>query len=617
MEEEAQKRNEFIEENIIKAGIVIEEIKKFAESSGKNFDSLNIEEIKDLIEKFKNKDNKDEENKEEPKIIKKENIKAKILVKENNVAKEKEESKDQEIKNEKEEIKKEEPKQEIPQKEEKKEENNVQDIKEEPKKEVNNIQEKKEEPKKEENQVPPQQKQEEKKEDNPQSQNQSNAQNINNNKVPNQSQSNLAKNPQQAPKKDLPKLTIHKGIYFLEPFNFKTVSQQNNKLLEFSKNKKNIQIIISEPKKESEGGFFSKAVFSYRVQCPELGSDVRRTYADFEWLRNQLNIRYPLRLVPIVAKENNVKQVGKNLRSENEENYELRKIRYLNKFIESVLKKKILATSPILYEFLVLDNQKLIKYKNLLEKKTYELEVGLNNLITIKGEVKCALEANTINNTESIISKSFSLAELYNRIITNIDLVVNDFNNLTLHFKEISLLFNILNKNLTAYKYTNVDDMKKSFNDLKILFEKWSVNINSQTEFFNSIIKENLNYMALELTDIEQPFKRYRDYKFEYEDFTTMIKKEKEDLLNTHIKEEMKKEVNKGKAPNQIKYNKEKFDELFYNKNLLLIEEKKRLCTTMHYLIKDYNKLIAIHCKKIKDINELVKKTVVIDFIKG
>ena len=76
MEEEAQKRNEFIEENIIKAGIVIEEIKKFAESSGKNFDSLNIEEIKDLIEKFKNKDNKDQENKEEPKIIKKENIKA-------------------------------------------------------------------------------------------------------------------------------------------------------------------------------------------------------------------------------------------------------------------------------------------------------------------------------------------------------------------------------------------------------------------------------------------------------------------------------------------------------------------------------------------------------------
>jgi uncharacterized protein YacL len=57
MEEEAQKRNEFIEENIIKAGIVLEEIKKFAESSDKNFDSLNTEEIKDLIEKFKNKDN--------------------------------------------------------------------------------------------------------------------------------------------------------------------------------------------------------------------------------------------------------------------------------------------------------------------------------------------------------------------------------------------------------------------------------------------------------------------------------------------------------------------------------------------------------------------------------
>ena len=79
----------------------------------------------------------------------------------------------------------------------------------------------------------------------------------------------------------------------------------------------------------------------------------------------------------------------------------------------------------------------------------------------------------------------------------------------------------------------------------------------------------------------------------------------------------MKKEENKGKKIKDIKFDEKKFDDFFYNKNLLLIEEKKRLCTTIHYLLKDYDKLIKIHCKKMKDINEVIKKAVVIDFNKG
>ena len=208
------------------------------------------------------------------------------------------------------------------------------------------------------------------------------------------------------------------------------------------------------------------------------------------------------------------------------------------------------------------------------------------------------------------------MKELYNRIISCIDLCINDFNNLTHRFKEISVYFNQLNKNITAFKYKNADDMKESFNNLKSLFDKWSKNVNSQTEFFNNVVKENLNYMSLELNEVSNTFKRYRDYKFEYEDFTVMINIEKSNMVNTYINEELKKEVNKGKTANQIKYNKNKLEQLFSNKNLLLIEEKKRLVTTMHYLIRDYNKLISLHNKKIKEIDELVQKTVVIDFIR-
>ena len=587
--EEEQKKKDFIDENIIKPGINLDELTTFIESNGKSFETLNLEEMKDLLDKFKNKDKKEEET-----IIIKEKTKAKILVKEDK----------------KEELKKEEPKQEEIKQEEVK---NEEPKKEEPKPdEIKNEEPKKEEPKQDEikNEEP---KEEEIKKEEPKEE-EINTQSDNKKSKPKSKDKAQPKdNKQPAPKKDIP---LHKGLSFLESYDFKTNTQQNNKLLELAKEKKKIQITISEPKKEVAGGFFSKAIFSYRVQCPELGSDVRRTYADFEWLRNQLYIRYPLRLIPVLAKDSLLKQIGKNLKSENEENLELRKIRFLNKFMESILEKKILATSPILYEFLIYDEKNMAKYKKFLENKPYQLEVGLNNLITVKGNVKCELKENTVNDSEAIYNKSQSLKELYNRIISCIDLCINDFNNLTHRFKEISVYFNQLNKNITAFKYKNADDMKESFNNLKSLFDKWSKNVNSQTEFFNNVVKENLNYMSLELNEVSNTFKRYRDYKFEYEDFTVMINIEKSNMVNTYINEELKKEVNKGKTANQIKYNKNKLEQLFSNKNLLLIEEKKRLVTTMHYLIRDYNKLISLHNKKIKEIDELVQKTVVIDFIR-
>ena len=627
MEDDQEKRMEFINENIIEQGIDLEEITKFAESVGKNFDSLKIDELKGLIEQFKNKDNKEEpkkeeekkeepkkeevkeepkkeepkkeeEKKEEPKkeeeeenkegedkIIKKRKSNAKILIKENSEEKKEPEKNEQEIKKEevKEEPKKEEPKKEEPKKEE---------VKEEPKKE-----ESENKGEKQENQAQPK--------------NEIKDQKQTNDKTANQAQ------PQQPPKKEINTANLKKGLYFPEPIEFKTQTQQNNKLFELVKNKKPIQIKISEPKKESEGFIFSKTVYSYRVQCTELGSDVRRTFADFEWLRNQLNLRYPLRLTPVVVKENIIKQMGKNLMNENDENYESRKMRYLNKFIESILEKKILCTSPIFYEFLILDAKKLAKYKTILEKKTYELEVGLNNLITVKGEVKCKLEKETINNAEYIYGKSNSMAELYNKINENIDAAVLDFNNLYVHLRNISNLFKYLSKNINAYKYSNVDDMKESFNDLDKSFEKWSVSIYEQSLLFNIKIKENLNYMSTELSEMNNSFKKYRDYRYEYEEFYALIKKEKENLVQAHYNTEMKKEENKGKKIKDIKFDEKKFDDFFYNKNLLLIEEKKRLCTTIHYLLKDYDKLIKIHCKKMKDINEVIKKAVVIDFNKG
>ena len=588
MEEDQEKRMEFINENIIEAGLDLEEITKFAGTKGKSFDTLNIEELKVLIKEFTDSKKKPEEaqKQEEPK---KEEVKVEEPKKEEAKV---EEPKKEEVKVE--EPKKEEVKVEEPKKEEVK-------IEEQKKEEVKVEEKKQEEPKQEENkdnQAP--KKEEPKTEIKEQNENKSKPESIEEKKEP---------QVQKAP--------VRKGLYYPESYQFNTIAQQNTKLLELVKSKTPINILISEPKIAKEGTLIVKPIYSYRVQCTELKSDVRRTYSDFEWLKNQLNIRYPLRLVPVIVKDVIVKQVGKNLKNENDENFELRKIRYLNRFIESILKKKILCGSPIFYEFLVLDTIKFAKYRTVLDKKPYTLETNLSNLITTKGEVKCKLEKTTVNDTEYLYPKTYCISDIYNKIITNIDEALIDFNNLYQKLRNIGSLFKSLTQSIDKYKFHNKEEILASYNSFKDTFEKWSVNVYDQCLYFNANIRENLNYMSIELEEFNNSFKLYRDYRYEYEEFTEMINKEKGDLIDAHIEIELKKEENKTKKRSEIKYNQKGLDEVFHDKNMLLFEEKKRLSTTMNYMIKDYEKLFLTQARKLKEINENAKKTMIIDFIQG
>ena len=620
MEEDQEKRSEFINVNIIEPGLDLEAITEIATTKGKSFDTLNIEELKVLIKEFNESKNKPEEvkveeQKQEP--PKQEEVKVEEQPKQEEVKVE--EPKKEEVKVEeqkKEEVKVEEPKkEEVKVEEPKKEEVKV----EEPKKEEVKVEEPKkeevkgEEQKKEEVKVEEQKQEQPKQEENKDNQNQKQEEP----KTKKKQESENKNKPKASQQNEASKKSVRRSLYYPESYQFNTIAQQNNKLLELVKNKTPINVQISDPKIAKEGTRIIKPIYSYRVQCKELKSDVRRTYADFEWLKAQLNIRYPLRLVPVIVKDLIVKQAGKNLMNENDENFELRKIRYLNRFIESILKKKILCGSPIFYEFLVLDTIKFAKYKSILDKKAYNLETNLSNLITTKGEVKCKLEKTTVNDTEYLYPKAYCMSDIYEKICTTIDETLVDFNKLYQHLRTIGALFKSLTQAIDKYKFKNKEEIQGSINGFKDTFEKWSVNVYDQCLYLNANIRENLNYMSNELEEFSNSFKRYRDFRYEYEEFTEMINKEKGNLIDAHIDIELKKEENKDKKRSEIKYNQKGLDEVFKDKNMLLSEEKKRLSTAMNYMIKDYEKLFLTHAKKLKELNENAKKTMIIDFIQG
>ena len=419
-------------------------------------------------------------------------------------------------------------------------------------------------------------------------------------------------NPQV--KKEIISFNNQDALYSPEEYEFKTDTQQKNKLIELCNNNNIISVIVSEPKK-MPGGFFSKNICSYRVQCQQLNSDVRRTYDDFEWFRNQLFIRYPLRLIPPVMKESIFKQIGNMLKIESEDIIEQRKIRYLNKFINAILKKKILKTSPIFHEFLCLSDDRFKKYRNKLDSKKYELDIPLRHLITMKGKIKCSLENNSIEEANKMVNKYSSLSGLYIKLDSSINNVINDLNNLNKNMNEVSICFNLLYENLRENNYKNVDNISKNFTELKYMFNNWSMTISKQSDFFNKEFKEYFSYMALEVNEISSIYKKYIEFKKEYEEFSSIINKRKEDLYNSQNYDKWDIHPSKQNDLNTFKLNKKlAFENMLYKENLLLKEEKKRVCVTITKMKRQYDKLMKIHDGKIQNIYDSLKKSIKIGF---
>ena len=389
--------------------------------------------------------------------------------------------------------------------------------------------------------------------------------------------------------------------------NIKTSIQQDNLLLQLEKEKKNISIKISEPKKEKSSGFFSKAVFSYKIECPEIKTNVRRTYADFEWLKLQLSVYYTFRFVPPVLKETNFIQMDIISKQDSEEVAELAKIKYLNFYMNSLIKKKIFRTSPILYEFLELNDKDFKDYKDLLNKYKFDLALSLENLKTLKGEINFELKPSDIQNADNFNKKYNNLSEIYNKLDKSILNISNDFNNLELHMKDVSEQYFKLSKELNDVN--SATQMKNIYGKLNKIFTSWSISYNRQYTFFKNEFRNVFNYMNLELQEMNNIHKQYLTYKKEYEDFSGKVNKKKEELFNQ--KDTSKWSVEPGtedQIPKYINNKKVAFEKMLYEETNLVAQEKRLVACNIYQLFKQYDKLMKNQNDRIEKYFENLKQ---------
>ena len=401
-------------------------------------------------------------------------------------------------------------------------------------------------------------------------------------------------------------------LYSPQSYDVKTLPHQKNILLDFEEKKQFIKVTISEPKLEKTGGFFSKPVYSYRIVTSLLEKDVRRTYNDFEWLRDQLFYRFPLRIVPPFIRENQFNTLDFVDKNDTEGIIEEKKAKYLNIFINKLLKRKLYRTSPIILQFLELDDKSFKKYRDLLTKNKYELNIKLDNLKTFGEKIHCEIKREDIKKADGLNKNYIKLSEIYLKLEKAISNIVNDFLLLENHMKEISSQFILLSSEFSENE--NCSTMKNIFSDLNKLFSQWSVSYGNQSKYFKDDFKFLFKYMNLETQELSHIYKSYITYKNEYEDFTIRINKKKEELFEQKDYNKWSLEPGTESQLPMFQNNKKiAFEKMLYKETFLLSQEKKRIACTVHLLFKQYNKLLKHqsndleeYFKNLKEKNELV-----------
>ena len=375
-------------------------------------------------------------------------------------------------------------------------------------------------------------------------------------------------------------------LYSSEIFNVNYSSEPELNLIKLEKEGKRIKIIVSNGKFEKISRFFSSQMkFICNITCEELESNIIRSLDDIEWLKNQLNEKYPLIYIPpiYISKEKN--------KNENAQ----QQTRYITKFFDAVLRKKILRTSSMIYQFLILDNEKFMKYKDAINKIKFNLQFNMENFKSNKKNEEFQFSKQQIYLPEKYLN-NLNLSELYiliddlNKSLLDVSL---DFKNLSTHTKELSNNFwKLVTHSIRAEQNSNIKDVLSNF---RSILSNWSLSFEKQSLFFSIECKEFFNYINCELKELNNIYLQFTKFKEDYEKIGIQLLEKKEKLFfdkkyeKWELTKEDEKNLNEFKDDFQEakKYMCKDFTEL-------VARQKIRVACSCNIIFKEFKKLINI-----------------------
>ena len=301
-------------------------------------------------------------------------------------------------------------------------------------------------------------------------------------------------------------------LYKPQTIEIKPSPQEENKLTELEKESKKISIKLSEESITKKNVFaFSK--FSCKIECPELSSSVVRSLEDFDWLKSQLNEKYPMVYIPPIPNKKSMRDPQCVSR-------------YIQKFFDAIIRRKILRTSTLIQDFLTSDNYE--NYKK--EMKEFKLSPKMENYKSNKEALKFEFKEEQIYLPQKYLKKLEPTKALYNNLDAILLQISNDFQFLNKHMKEASEIFGKLHK--SAKDTDQTEHTKKVFEKLKTIFNDCAAAYLRQSQFFEKDMKEFFNYIDMQYGEMNVIFNQFTKKKNEFESMGIDYLSKREKLFN-------------------------------------------------------------------------------------
>lgn len=378
-------------------------------------------------------------------------------------------------------------------------------------------------------------------------------------------------------------------LFAPEKFSIKTAKNPESDLTKLESEKKRINPVITNSKQEKRGGLLGKKnYYSFTISTPEIKTEVERSLEDFEFFHDVLVERYPFKVIPPIFPKNKDKTYS----------HELYK-RYLTRFLEHIVQRKILRTSPITLEFLELNTAQWEIYRKKLETNKFVCKYNMENYLTVKGQLQFEFSPEQVAVPNQFYKKLAATSSIYQHLNTVMGHIVNDLNNLGKHMRQASEAFSALSN----YSRDSQQDatLVTCYEKLKGVFNTWSQSYDKQKFFINQNLREFLDYMNLEIKSLDIVEMQYSNIKRDYESYGLELLQKKEKLFNGTKYAQWELSPDDMKNIEYLKKNKDSaFKAMLPGMTNLVSAQKVQLASSCFILKKEYERFMKKQGENLK-----------------
>ena len=367
--------------------------------------------------------------------------------------------------------------------------------------------------------------------------------------------------------------------------NFKEKVIECRKLEKTQLNDKKILITVSNPK-EMDGGVFGKNYVLYEVKTDPFGWVVLRRFSDFDNLRKLIAKHFPSFYVPPLPN----KKMG-NRRFD--QDFILKRMKFLNLFINNVVQSESFKCSEILMAFLSYEDRGKFDSK-FKEYTTQQPSMYVEEYKTLDGKV-------TISHDEgnekyfTNINKYFRLqGQILDRLNFSLKMFYNNMNLVAESLQDVQKNFEILH--VLNTRVLMKQTITKSYEEMSCFFKNYRKILIKQNEMVKNHMKDFFKYINLEGKAYNELIERREELKAKYTSENQRVTSKKEKLYATG-------DISKFELGSDEK-NVEK-DRILHDKPYAF----EHMCKTdTNNLMKIYNQLGYANKMNMRELKKMIKE---------